>query len=106
MKKSQYSSGKPSLGEIRAILRERLPELRQEYGVRSFEIFGSYTRPDAKKRGDLDILVDFERIGTLLEYIRLEETLTDLLGVNVDLVDKSTLKQGIRGRILREAITV
>jgi predicted nucleotidyltransferase len=106
MRKGQYSSGKPSLEEIQAILRKHLPELRKQYGVKSLGIFGSYTRGAAKKRSDLDILVEFERIGTLLEYIRLEEILTDLLGVKVDLVDRSTLKHGIKARILREAIPV
>jgi hypothetical protein len=106
MRKRKQSPRRPSLEEIQAILREHLPELRRQYGVRSLEIFGSYTRGAAKKRSDLDILVEFERIGTLLEYIRLEQTLTDLLGVKVDLVDRSTLKHGIRARILREAIPV
>jgi len=106
MRKQRYSSRKLSLEEIQAILHEHLPELRRQYGVMSLGIFGSYTRGDAKKRSDLDILVEFERIGTLLEYIKLEDTLTDLLGVKVDLVDRSTLKHGIRARILREAIPV
>jgi len=106
MGKRKYSLRRLSLEEIQTILREHLPELRRQFGVRSLEIFGSYTRGSAKKRSDLDILVEFERIGTLLEYIRLEQTLTDLLGIKVDLVDKSTLKHGIRARILREAIPV
>jgi predicted nucleotidyltransferase len=106
MRKRQYSSGRPSLEEIRVILREHLPELRRQYGVKSLGIFGSYTRGAAKKRSDLDILVEFDRIGTLLEYIKLEESLTELLGVKVDLVDRSTLKHGIKARILREAIPV
>jgi uncharacterized protein len=106
MRRKQSPSGRPSLEEIQAILREHLPELKRQFGVRSLEIFGSYTRGAAKKRSDLDILVEFERIGTLLEYIRLEQILTDLLGIRVDLVDKSTLKHGIRARILREAIPV
>ena len=106
MKKRKNASRKPSLDEIRSIIREHLPELRQQYGVRSLGIFGSYTRGKEKKRSDLDILVEFDRIGTLLEYIRLEDTLSELLGVRVDLVDRSTLKQGISARILREAIPV
>jgi hypothetical protein len=106
MGKQKYSSRRLSLEEIRTILRGHLPELRLQYGVRSLGIFGSYTRGDEKIRSDLDILVEFERIGTLLEYIKLEDSLTDLLGVKVDLVDRSTLKPGIRARILREAIPV
>lgn len=106
MKKRKTTSQKPSLEEIRSILHEHLPELRQQYGVRSLGIFGSYTHREERKRSDLDILVEFDRIGTLLEYIRLEDTLSELLGVKVDLVDRSTLKQGISARILREAIPV
>ena len=106
MKKRKNASRKPSLDEIRSIIREHLPELRQQYGVKSLGIFGSYTRGKEKKRSDLDILVEFDRIGTLLEYIKLEDTLSELLGVKVDLVDRSTLKQGISARILREAIPV
>jgi hypothetical protein len=106
MRKRKHASRKPSLEEIRTILHEHLPELRREYGVSSLGIFGSYTRGEEKKRSDLDILVEFERIGTLLEYIRLEDALADLLGVKVDLVDRSTLKHGIKARILREAIPV
>jgi len=106
MKKRKNTSRKPSLDEIRSILHEHLPELRQQYGVKSFGIFGSYSRGEDKKHNDLDILVEFDRIGTLLEYIRLEDTLSGLLGVRVDLVDRSTLKPGISARILREAILV
>lgn len=106
MRKRKQSPRRPSLEEIQAILRRHLPELRQQYGVKSLGIFGSYTHGAATKRSDLDILVEFGRIGTLLEYVELENTLTDLLGVKVDLVDRSTLKQGIRARILREAVPV
>jgi len=50
--------------------------------IKEFGIFGSYLRGEAKEESDLDILVEFEhdaKIG-LLEFVELENYLSDLLG--------------------------
>ncbi len=89
--------------EIILILREELPHLRERYGVSTLGIFGSYPRGEQRSRSDLDVLVEFdERPLTLLEFVRLENYLTDRIGVKVDLVEKSTLKPAIGRRILEE----
>ena len=83
----------PSLEEVIRTLRAHLPELRQRYGVGALGVFGSYVRGEAKKRSDLDVLVEFSDSEiTLLQYIEFEHYLSDLLGVKVDLVEKETLK--------------
>ena len=94
------------LEEIKQVLREYLPELRERYGVRSLGIFGSYVRSEQGKRSDLDILVEFDRAPTLFEFVRLERYLGDQLGVKVDLVMKSALKPNIGRHILEEAVPV
>jgi len=43
---------------------------------------------------------------TLLEFIALENRLSDLLGAKVDLVERSALKPAIGRRILEEVETV
>lgn len=104
MKKA--APAKLDLQEIRDILREKLPELRARYSVRLLGLFGSYVRGEQKAQSDLDMLVEFERTPTLFEFAELEEYLTALLGVKVELVSKKALK-GARGeRILREVIPV
>ena len=94
------------LEEIKQVLREYLPELRERYGVRSLGIFGSYVRGEQRKRSDLDILVEFDRAPTLFEFVRLERYLSDQLGIRVDLVMKSALKPNIGRHILEEAVPV
>ncbi len=84
-------------------LQAHLPELRERYGVRGLSLFGSYLRGDQRKGSDLDVLVEFERVPSLFEFIRLERYLSELLKIKVDLVMKSALKPAIGRRILEEA---
>ena len=93
-----------ALDEIRRTLREQLPQLRGRWGVASLELFGSRVRGDAREDSDLDLLVSLvEPIG-LFKFVELENTLSDLLGVKVDLVMRDALKPRIGKRILAEAI--
>jgi uncharacterized protein len=95
-----------SLEKILEILRQQLPMLTERYSVETLEVFGSYVRSEQKKDSDLDILVSFREVPSLLTFIAIENYLTDLLGVKVDLVMKDSLKPKIGGQILREAIPV
>ena len=93
------------LARFKRILRKHLPELRERYKVKSLGLFGSYVRRDQRKRSDLDVLVEISDDSlSLLKFIELELYLCDLLGVNVDLVEKSGLKPRIGQRILNEVV--
>lgn len=97
-----------SLDEIKEILKDHEKELREKYRVKEIGIFGSYLRGEAKEGSDLDILVEFEpntRVS-LLEFVEFENYLSDLLGLKVDLVEKSALKPRIGKQILSEVVYV
>jgi hypothetical protein len=95
-----------SIEEIRQDLQMNLPELRDRYGVTYLGIFGSYVRGEQKTTSDVDILVEFDRSGTLLDFIHLQHDLEDLLGIRVDLVEKSGLKSTIKSYVLAEVVPV
>lgn len=95
-----------SLEKILEILRQQLPMLAERYSVEKLELFGSYVRSEQKNDSDLDILVTFKEVPSLLTFIAIENYLSDLLGVKVDLVMKDSLKPKIGQQILREAIPV
>ncbi len=95
-----------SLEKILEILRRQIPMLAERYGVEKLEVFGSYVRSEQRKDSDLDILVTFKEVPSLLTFIAIENYLSDLLGVKVDLVMKDSLKPKIGQQILREAIPV
>jgi len=95
-----------NLERIINILKEHKEELRGKYGVKEMGVFGSYVRGEYKEKNDLDILVEFEEeaeIG-LLKFVNMENYLSELIGVKVDLVEKSALKPRIGKHILKEVV--
>ncbi|MBS7653102.1 MAG: nucleotidyltransferase family protein [Candidatus Bathyarchaeia archaeon] len=96
------------IDEIKIRLEGLKPFLREKFEVKSIGIFGSYVRGQQKKGSDLDILVEFEDSDklSLLDFIRLENYLSEELGIKVDLVEKNTLKKRIGKKILEEVIII
>jgi hypothetical protein len=98
--------GSDELTRIRAILRENLPALADRHGVESLGVFGSRSRGDHRPGSDLDLLVTFRRNPGLLRIVALEEELSELVGVRVDLVLADSLKPNVGRRILAEVVPV
>jgi uncharacterized protein len=89
--------------DLLAELKDMLPRLTAQYHIRTLEVFGSFVRGDERKNSDLDLLVTFDDVPTLFEFMALENQLSDSLGIKVDLVMKESLKPGIGKYILAEA---
>nr|WP_319420640.1 nucleotidyltransferase family protein [Pleurocapsa sp. FMAR1] len=83
---------------------EHKPLLQEDYKIRELGIFGSYIRQEQTETSDIDLLVEFSEIPSLLKFVNLENYLSDNLGVKVDLVHKNGLKPRIEKRILAEVI--
>ncbi len=97
-----------TLQEIIALLKMHEREFHERYGIKNIGIFGSYLRGEESEKSDIDLLVEFDadayaNIG-LLKFIEIEDFLCELLGIKVDLVEKTALKPRIRKRILAEVI--
>ena len=92
--------------EIKDILLKHKVDLKQKYKIKDIGLFGSYIRNEQYLTSDVDILIEFEEDAkiSLLEFVGIENYLSDLLGVKVDLVEKSALKPRIGKRILKEVI--
>ncbi len=104
MRKTTKKQKPPTLDDILKTLRTHLPELRERYHVKSLGVFGSYVHGEERRRSDVDILVEFEQVPTLFDLSALQRHLSDLVGVKVDLVMRSTLKPAIGQQILSEVI--
>lgn len=89
-----------------AILRQHRALLAERYGVATLGIFGSYIRNEQRVGSDLDVLVSFSRTPSLFTLVALQDELSMLLGVPVDLVMASTLKPHIGAHILAEVVPV
>jgi len=95
-----------TIAEIRMLLAKHKTELIEKYGVKEIGVFGSYVKEEQKETSDVDILVEFNRPVGMLTFINLKNYLSDLFGVNVDLVMKKALKPRIGRRILNEVVYV
>jgi predicted nucleotidyltransferase len=78
----------------------------ERYGVSFLGVFGSYVRSGQHHESDLDILVEFDHVITLFQFVRLENELSAILGMKVDLVMKSARKSHIGPHLLQEVVPV
>lgn len=69
-------------------------------------IFGSYARNEQTKDSDIDILVKFNKGITLLQLIRLENELSEKLGIKVDLVTEGALTNSKLKRAINQDLEV
>jgi predicted nucleotidyltransferase len=91
--------------EIVETLRAHRAELRAA-GIVHLRLHGSVARGEASPDSDVDLIAEFEpgRRLTLLDMVKIENRLQDLLGVNVDLSPSTTLKEAVRQRAEQEAV--
>ena len=92
--------------DLKRILKENNIQIRKRFGIKSIGIFGSRARGDNTEKSDLDILVEFEEekeLG-LIEFMDIEDYLSELFGIKVDLVERSALKPRIGSVIMREVV--
>ena len=91
---------------IIAKLREHESELKAA-GVEHLFLHGSYARGIAiLDVSDVDVIAEFApgRRLSLLDMVAIENRLTDILGVRVDLSPAKSLKEPVAARASREAV--
>ena len=92
--------------QIIAKLRKHAPELKAA-GVVHLFLHGSYARgTEIRDSSDVDVIAEFDprRRLSLLDMVAIENRLTDLLGVHVDLSPAKTLKEPVREKARQEAV--
>ena len=88
-----------------AKLREHEPELKAA-GIVRLSIFGSVARGDASPESDVDLMAEFDPAKqlSLLDMVRMENRIADILGVRVELTSERALKDRVRERVSRKAV--
>lgn len=84
--------------------REEILEVAAHHHAGNVRVFGSVTRGEETDRSDLDLLVDMEPGRSLLDQVRLRRAMSELLGVDVDVVTSGGLLPRDRSTILDEAV--
>lgn len=100
------SNHQTTLEEALKTLKNNLPGLRKNHGVKNLGIFSSCVKGSTKRGSDLDLLVEFKIAPTMFEFVQLERHLFTSLGIPVDLVMRTALKPEIGERILAKLMPV
>ena len=83
---------------------DQVSEICRRYGVKEMAVFGSAARGDSGPDSDIDIMVELFAGSQLgLDFFRMEEELTRVLGRRVDLGAKRGLRPRVRPFALRDA---
>jgi uncharacterized protein len=98
-------SSRMDKSSILQALRAHESELKAA-GIVHLRLFGSVARGESSSSSDVDLMAELDRSKhlTLLNLVRLENRLTDILGVKADLALADTMKEPVRLRASREAI--
>ena len=90
--------------EIQLVLSKHKEVLMKRYKIKELGIFGSYVRGEQKRGSDIDILVEFDEIPDIYQFIDLEDDLRKLLKKKVDLVRKGAIRPELKDVILKEVV--
>ncbi len=94
------------LKEILDALRAEMPNLEESYQVKSLGVFGPYATGKNYPDSVLNLVVEYHKLPGLIGLGKLENYLSDLLGVKVDLGPKDSLRPHVKEKVLRELVEV
>ena len=78
----------------------------QRYGVKRISVFGSYARGEANPESDIDIIVEFTDRKSLLDIVGIEQELSEVLGIKVDLLTEKSISPYLVDRIKKEMLVI
>lgn len=84
--------------------KEDILRLAGEHGAKNVRMFGSVARGEDQSSNDLDLLVELDPGRSLLDQVALQQDLSELIGVNVDIVVDGGISPYLKAQILAEAV--
>jgi predicted nucleotidyltransferase len=83
-------------------LEKRLLKLLQESDVVFMGIFGSYAKGENRRGSDVDVLIEYDKNShrSLLDLIRLENSLSNLFRRKIDLLTPKAINPYLRDEII------
>jgi len=91
--------------EIKEKISKNRALLKEKYNVKSIGIFGSFRDNSFDKDSDIDILVEFSKTPDIFEFIKLEEFLSELPGLN-RFSNQESFKTTHKRTLLKETIYI
>jgi uncharacterized protein len=90
---------------VKQIAKIAVPILKRNDVVKA-GVFGSHARGEAKKKSDVDMLIQQRGKKSLLDTVRLERELEERLGKKVDLLTYKSVHPLIKSHILKDEVRI
>lgn len=91
--------------QLRKIAKIAVPILKKN-GVVKAGIFGSYARGEAKKRSDIDLLIQFKGRKSYFNLLDLEEELQKRLKKKIDLITYKSVNPYLKEYIFKDEVKI
>ncbi len=94
--------------QISNILREKQQYFSDTFGIKFLGIFGSYSRDEAQKKSDIDIVYKLQenRKLSLFSYLKAIKELETIFQNKIDLIRDETIKPKMKTYIEKDLIYV
>ncbi len=104
--KADVPPGLPDTPAGRTLRRRRraILEAAERRGATNVRVFGSVARGTDTESSDVDVLVDLSSDIGIVGLIGLEREISEIVGRKVDVVPAASLRAGVAGPALAEAI--
>jgi predicted nucleotidyltransferase len=83
-------------------IEKTLVDVLTHHNAARIAIFGSRMRGDNNPESDLDVLVSFDTVKSLLTMVAIERELSEKLGIKVDMLTEASLSPHLRDKILSQ----
>ena len=87
-------------------IKQKVTPVLQQAGVIRSSIFGSYVRGDKNEDSDIDILVELPKGRSLLDLVRLQRELCNVLVKKVDLLTYNSISPLLKDYILKDQVQI
>ncbi len=86
--------------------KEKILAKLKEHEVKRASLFGSIVREEMTDESDIDLLIEFKGIKSLLDLARLKIELEDMLKCKVDVLTYNSLHPLLKNQILAEQVKI
>ncbi len=90
--------------KISDILKQK--KIKEKYNIKRVRLFWSYSRWEATKNSDIDLLIDYEKPIDIVLFFKLKKELKKILWVEVDVINNKFMKNEFKKYIKKDLITV
>jgi uncharacterized protein len=76
------------------------------YGAVKISIFGSFARGEERPESDIEIIVKFDKLKSLLQLIHIEEEIKNAVQYNIDLLTENSINPYLIDSIRRDEVVI